>query len=290
VEGTLIPKRLADSANIQHDVSDHILTVTLNRPEKRNALTREMVTGLTDAIAWANGNDDIRVVIVTGAGTVFCAGADIESLRAGPAGDPARPDLVITIYESFKPVIAAINGPAFGMGITMTLPMDIRIASTGDDLGFVFTRRGLVPEAGSTWFLPRIVGISTSLKWTLTGSTVTASEAAAAGLVADVVAPDALMKRTREIAMTIAQDCAPVATAMTRRLQWQMLEAPSPRDTRALDRSLNDELRKGPDVAEGISAYREGRRPAFPGKVSTDLPESFQWRGATRRGPTARPE
>jgi enoyl-CoA hydratase/carnithine racemase len=271
------------SEHITTELSEGILTVTLNRPEKFNAFTTQMGQEIGEALDRADRDDEVRVVIFTGAGRGFCAGADISdggSVGAGsgmerkglpPGGIGQR------LFESHKPLIAAIHGAAVGVGVTMTLPMDFRICAEGTKFGFVFTRRGLVPEAGSAWFLPRIVGLPKSLEWVYAGRTVTAEEALAAGLVSAVVAPDRLLARAREIASEIAQNTSPVATVLTRQLMWRAHAAPTPDGALGVDSALNLALSKMPDVKEGFAAFREKRAPNFPGRPSTDLPQPFPW-------------
>lgn len=264
-------------------LSEGILTITLNRPEKLNAFTTQMGQEIGAALDRADRDDEVRVVIFTGAGRGYCAGADISdggSVSAGsgmerkglpPGGIGQR------LFESQKPLIAAIHGAAVGVGVTMTLPMDIRICAEGSRFGFVFTRRGLVPEAGSAWFLPRIVGLPKSLEWVYAGRTVTAEEAKAAGLVNDVVPPDQLLARAMEIAREIAQNTSPVATVLARQLMWRASAADSPFGALKVDSALNLALSQGPDVKEGFAAFREKRLPSFPGRASRDLPNLYPW-------------
>jgi enoyl-CoA hydratase/carnithine racemase len=265
-----------------------ILTVTLNRPEKLNAYTAVMGAEIEEAFRRADADDAVRVVIVTGAGRGFCAGADMSAgagafdTKAGATmfvgGRPrATPGgFVEAIYKCRKPSIAAINGAAAGVGITMTLPMDIRIAAAGAKIGFVFARRGLVPEAGSAWFLPRLVGLDQSLRWCLSGRMFDADEAKAGGLVSEVVPPDQVLARAREIALDIAENTAPVSVAITRHMLWQHAMAPDPFDLLQVDGPVNVELGAGPDVKEGVAAFLEKRKPNFPGKVSSDMPKSYR--------------
>ena len=264
-------------------LSEGILTITLNRPEKLNAFTTQMGQEIGAALDRADRDDEVRVVIFTGAGRGYCAGADISdggSVSAGsgmerkglpPGGIGQR------LFESQKPLIAAIHGAAVGVGVTMTLPMDIRICAEGTKFGLVFTRRGLVPEAGSAWFLPRIVGLPKALEWVFAGRTVTAEEAKAAGLVSEVVAPEQLLARATAIAREIAQNTSPVATVLTRQLMWRASAADGPFDALKVDSALNLALSQGPDVKEGFAAFREKRLPNFPGRASTDLPGLYPW-------------
>lgn len=271
------------SEHITTELSGGILTVTLNRPEKMNAFTTQMGQELGTALDRSDRDDEVRVVIITGAGRGFCAGADISdggSVGAGsgmerkglpPGGIGQR------LFESHKPLIAAINGAAVGVGVTMTLPMDFRLCSDNAKFGFVFTRRGLVPEAGSAWFLPRIVGLPKSLEWIYAGRTVTAADALAAGLVSEVVPAESLLERAREIAREIGENTAPVATVLTRQLMWRASAADTPAAALQVDSILNLALSQSGDVKEGFAAFREKRRPEFPGRASTDLPSPWPW-------------
>lgn len=271
--------------HITAELADGILTVTLNRPEKLNAFTGTMSRELANAFRWADRDDAVRVVLVTGAGRGFCAGADISGgadafadgavFNAAERESGAARSFVLEIHECRKPSIAAINGPAVGVGITMTLPMDIRIASTEARFGFVFARRGLVPEAGSAWFLPRIVGLPQALRWCLSGKVFGAEEALRGGLVSEVVQPAELLPTARAIAREIAGETAPVAAALTRQMLWRFGAAADPRELLGIDYALSRELGAGPDVKEGVAAFLGKRRPEFPGRVSHDMPASW---------------
>jgi enoyl-CoA hydratase/carnithine racemase len=276
--------------HIRYEVDGPVATITLNRPEKLNAYTALMGSEIEDAFEHADADDAVRAVIVTGAGRGFCAGADIsggagafDTKKEGGAvmfaGGKARATpggFIGAIYHCRKPSIAAINGAAAGVGITLTLPMDIRIASSDAKIGFVFARRGLVPEAGSAWFLPRLVGLDQSLRWCLSGRMFGADEAKAGGLVSEVVAPDQLLARAREIALEIAENTAPVSVALTRHMLWQYAMEPDPFELLKVDGPVNIELGAGPDVKEGVGAFLQKRKPVFPGKVSTDMPKSYR--------------
>lgn len=269
-------------------VKDRVLTLMLNRPEKLNAYTAQMGAELANAFERADGDDDIRVIVVTGAGRGFCSGADIsagaESFDTGDgkgahlfgknADKTARQagGFVEAIFKCRKPSIAAINGAAVGVGATLALPMDIRIAAETARFGFVFARRGLVPEAGSAWFLPRIVGLSKAMQWCLSGRLLSAPEALEAGLVSEVMAPDALLTRAEEIAREIADETSAISIALTRQMLWRYSGAPDPFELLKIDGPLSVELGGTPDVREGVSAFLEKRKPKFPGRVSKDMP------------------
>ncbi|WP_243795304.1 enoyl-CoA hydratase-related protein [Saccharopolyspora gloriosae] len=276
---------------ISYEVHERIATITLNRPDKLNAFTDVMRRELLDAFDAVDADDEVRVVILTGAGRAFCAGADLSS-GAGTfdydARDPEARATGLTedgvprdgggtcslrIAASKKPVIAAVNGAAVGVGATMLLPADIRLAAEAARFGFVFARRGLVPEAASTWFLPRLVGISQAMEWAATGRVFGATEAESGGLVSRVVADADLLATAREIALEIAHNTAPVSVAATRRLMWSMLGAENPFEAHRLDSRAIHSLGAGPDAAEGVSAFLEKRPAEFPGKVSADFPE-----------------
>jgi enoyl-CoA hydratase/carnithine racemase len=275
--------------HILYETGGPVLTITLNRPDKLNAYTSIMGNELEDAFLRADADDAVRAIVVTGAGRGFCAGADISGgadafdATGGNAamfsGTRARsPDggFVGAIYNCRKPSIAAINGAAVGVGITLTLPMDIRIASSDARIGFVFARRGLVPEAGSAWFLPRLVGLNRALVWCLSGRLFDAAEAEKGGLVAEVVPPERLLARAKEIAHEIAENTAPLSVAMTRQMLWQYSAQPHPFDLLQMDGPLSVELGAGPDVKEGVAAFLEKRKPDFPGKVSAGMPSRYR--------------
>ncbi|WP_156255291.1 enoyl-CoA hydratase-related protein [Sandarakinorhabdus oryzae] len=268
-----------------------VMTITLDRPEKLNAYTDAMGRALARAVRAASDDDTIRAIIITGAGRAFCAGADVSAGAESfdMAGDGAgnfgareerrgRQDSFIhALFESKKPIIAAINGPAVGVGITLTLPCDVRIAAEGARIGFVFARRGLVPEAGSAWFLPRLVGLPQALRWCLSGRIFDASEALAGGLVSEVVPSDQLLPRARAIAAEFSEGTAPVAIALARAMLWRLGSTAGPDDALAVDAAWNIALGGGPDVKEGVAAFLEKRAPAFPGKASADMPPGVPW-------------
>lgn len=265
-----------------------ILWVRLNRPDVLNAYTNQMGAELVRAIRQADGDDTIKVVVLTGTDRVFCAGADVSAgagafdTESGEGaknfgsrdGNRENSNFVGAMMDSVKPLLVAYNGSAAGVGLTLTLPCDIRIAADNAKFGCVFTRRGLVPEAGSAWFLPRLVGLATALKWCMTGALVPAQEALAAGLVSELVAPDQVENRARELALEIAANCSPVALALTRRMLWQFSAEAGPEGALSVDAALNIALGAKGDVHEGVAAFLEKRAPAFPLKVSEDLPDT----------------
>ena len=266
-------------------LEDEILTVTLDRPKKLNAYSLTMGRELRDVFDKASGDDDVRVIIVTGAGRAFCAGADISggadsfamqrAAREAAAETRIENRFVDAIFACHKPSIAAINGAAVGVGITMTLPMDIRICTEDTRIGFVFARRGLVLEAGCAWFLPRIVGLSQALRWCFGARLIEAPEALAAGLVSEVTASADLLSRAQAIARDIIDGVAPVSIALTRHLLYRAMGEPTPHAILELDARLNRELGASPDVREGVQAFLEKRPPRFPGRPSTDLPAAW---------------
>jgi enoyl-CoA hydratase/carnithine racemase len=268
---------------------DGVMTITLSRADKLNALSRPMRHSLLAAFDQADSDDTVRVVIVTGAGRAFCAGADLSKgdetfdyakrgeLRADGLNRDGGGLVSLRIFACKKPVIAAINGPAVGFGATMTLPMDIRLASTDARIGFVFTRRGVVPEACSSWFLPRLVGISQALQWTLSGRLFSAEEAQAGGLVSEVLAPQDLLPRAQEMALEIAQNTSAVSVAMTRQMMWQMLGASHPMEAHRIDSRGMQQMGQMADAREGIQSFLQKRPAQFPLRVSTDMPAVFPW-------------
>ncbi|EAP83457.1 crotonase/enoyl-CoA hydratase family protein [Sulfitobacter sp. EE-36] len=273
-------------AVVRTDLTDGVMTLTLDRPEKLNAFTIEMMQELIDAFDVADADDAVRAVVVTGAGRAFCAGADISGGTKGfvdvekrKVGDGIVRDggglLTLRIFDSLKPVIAAVNGAAVGVGATMQLPMDMRLASEDAKFGFVFSRRGIVPEACSSWFLPRVVGISKAMEWSTTGRIFDAQEALSAGLVRSVHKPADLLGAAQELAEEIGANNAPVSVALTRQMMWRMLGADHPMQAHRVD-SLAIELRSASaDAAEGVRSFTEKRPAVFPDKVSTDLPDIF---------------
>ena len=273
---------------IKCDSSDGILTVTLNRPETLNAYTMVMGSEFADAFTRANEDDEVRVVIVTGAGRAFCAGAEMgrdpanfgqaqRSPATATEGVQASLSWIHVLYDLKKPVIAAINGHAVGVGVTMTLPMDFRLASEDAKIGFVFPMRGLTPEAASSWFLPRIVGISTAADLLLTGRIISAQEAVACGLINEAVPKDNVVSRAREIASEIVRNTSAVAVALTRQLIWKMLSADRPSKASEIDSKIFQWALQQPDAREGIVSFLEKRPPRFSMRPSTDMPEFYPW-------------
>lgn len=272
---------------IRYALDGPVLTVTLHRPDRLNAFTPTMAEELIDAFASADADDAVRAVVLTGAGRGFCAGADLASggstfdYRSRGADADAHRDrggrVALAIYASMKPVIVAFNGPAVGVGATMTLPADIRLASTTARFGFVFARRGIVPEAASSWFLPRVVGISRAMEWVATGRVFDAQEALDAGLVRSVHEPDELLPAAHALAREIADNAAPVSVALARQMLWRMLSAGSPMDAHRVDSRLMLARGASRDVQEGVAAFLEKRPAQFPDRVSTDLPDVYPW-------------
>ncbi|HEY8333403.1 MAG TPA: crotonase/enoyl-CoA hydratase family protein [Tardiphaga sp.] len=284
---------------ILYDVADQILTITLNRPEKLNAYNATMQAELIAAFDAADADDDVRAVIVTGAGRGFCAGADLSSgadtfdrdARRGPVrrladgsvdySDPQVRDgggqVTLRIFKCLKPVIAAVNGPAVGIGATMQLAMDIRIASEAARFGFVFSQRGIVPEAASSWFLPRLVGISQTLEWCYSGRVFPAAEALQGRLVSRVVPPDDLLPTARALARTFIDKTAPVSVALIRQMMWRMMGADDPMEAHKIDSRGIYARGRSEDVKEGVVSFLEKRPAVFKDKVSTDMPDYFPW-------------
>ena len=271
-----------------YDVADGVATVTLNRPDRLNAVNTTVINELVQAFDRVDGDDDVRAVIVTGAGRAFCAGADLGGGGKTFAGGPGRAEspqehrdggglVTLRLFDLKKPVIAAINGPAVGFGITMTLAMDVRIASTSAKMGFVFARRGVVPEACSAWFLPRLVGIAQAAEWAYTGRVFGAEEARAGGLVSQVVPPDALLPTARALAMEIAQNTSAVSVALIRQMLWRMLGADHPMLAHRLDSLGMWHTGRSADAAEGVTSFLEKRPPRFTGRPSKDMPPFYPW-------------
>jgi enoyl-CoA hydratase/carnithine racemase len=272
---------------IIYEVSEQIATITLNRPDKLNSFTNRMLKEIIAAFDESDADDNVRAVIVTGSGRAFCAGADLsgggETFAKGGSDVKAKTGVMrdggglvsLRIFESKKPVIGAINGAAVGVGVTMTLPMDIRLASTSSKFGFVFAKRGIVPEAASSWFLPRIVGISQATEWCFTGRMISAEEALEGRLVRSVHAPEDLLPAARAIAREIAENTAPVSVALSRQMLWRMLGADHPMQAHRVDSRAINSRGASDDAREGVMSFLEKRPAAFPVKVSDGLPEVF---------------
>ena len=304
-----------DFKHIIYEVEDRVLTITLNRPEKMNAFTGRMAAELIEAFDMADRDDDVRAIIVTGAGDrAFCAGADLSSgedtfdyeKRAAKANTSGEPDLrrqdtsdlfkadgsvnwshsavrdgggqvTLRMFECLKPIISACNGAAVGVGVTMQLAMDIRLASETARYGFVFSRRGIVPEACSSWFLPKVVGIQQALEWTYSGRVFDAEEALRGGLVRSIHKPDELMNAARELAREIADNTAPVSVALSRQMMWRGAGMDHPMEAHKVDSRGIFSRGRSDDVKEGVSSFLEKRKAEFPDKVSEDMPEYFPW-------------
>ena len=270
---------------ITYAVENHVATITLNRPDKLNAFTATMARELLAAFDLSDADDDVRVVIMTGTGRGFCAGADLSEGGAtfsydessGQAHRDGGGLVTLRMFESLKPIIGAINGPAVGIGATMTLPMDVRLASTHARFGFVFARRGIVPEAASSWFLPKIVGISRALEWTLTGRIFDAAEALDGGLVRSTHAPDFLMAAATSLAAEIADNTSPVSVALTRQMMWRLSAADHPMEAHKVDSPGIASRGASADAMEGVMSFLEKREPTFPLTVSNDMPDFYPW-------------
>ena len=276
-----------DFQDITCDVSDGVATITLNRPDKMNAFTGRMMHEIVGALDMTDSDDAVKAVIFTGAGRAYCAGADLSS--GGDTFSKGGSDVqtkqgvprdggglvALRIFESLKPVIGAINGAAVGVGVTMTLPMDIRLASDGAKFGFVFAKRGIVPEACSSYFLPRIVGIQRATEWVYTGRVFTAQEALEGGLVRSVHAPDDLLGVARGLAREIADNTAPVSVALSRRMLWRMLGASHPMEAHRVDSRGIMERGRSADSREGVTSFLEKRAAVYPDLVSDGLPDIF---------------
>ena len=275
---------------ITYDVSDNLATITMNRPDQLNAFTGRMMVEMIDAFDRTDADDDVRAVIVTGAGRGFCAGADLsgggatfdtdaQGAKREKVGVPRDGGglLTLRIFESLKPVIAAINGPAVGVGVTMTLPMDIRLAADDAKIGFVFAKRGLVPEAASSYFLTRAVGISRAMEWVATGRVFLAPEALAAGLVRSIHPKDELVGVARALGREIAENTAPVSVALSRQMLWRMLGADPPMEAHKIDSRAIDTRGASEDVREGVLSFLEKRPASYPMKVSEGMPDWYPW-------------
>jgi enoyl-CoA hydratase/carnithine racemase len=282
-------------SEIAYEVADGVATITLDRPDRLNAFTVRMQRELCAAVDEVDADPAVKAVVVTGRGRGFCAGADLGGGEASfdhssdllaEAGVQHEADgrhrdegglVALRFFSCTKPVIGAINGAAVGVGITMALPFDVRLASTASKFGFVFARRGLVPEACSSWFLPRVVGISRAMEWCATGRVFGPDEALAGGLVRSIHEPDELLPAAYELASEIASSTSAVSVSLTRALLWRMLGAPHPMDAHRVDSDLIDALGKGADVREGVMSFLEKRPAVFPNRVPADLPPGYPW-------------
>jgi enoyl-CoA hydratase/carnithine racemase len=283
-----------DFQTLQYAVADGIATITLHHPEKMNAFTARMRDELMAAFDATDADDAVRAVIVTGSGKAFCAGADLslggetfdykaqqsaarEENKVGGVYRDGGGMVTLRIYRSLKPVIGAINGAAVGIGVTMQLPMDMRMASTNARFGFVFARRGITPEAASSWFLPKLVGMQTALEWCFTGRVFDAQEALQRGFVRSLHAPDELMPAARALAREIADNTAPVSVALARQMMWRMAGQQHPMDAHRVDSRAIQSRGQSADAREGITAFFEKRPPHYPNKVSSDMPDFYPW-------------
>lgn len=288
---------MSDFQQIDYAVADRVATITLDRPDRLNAFTGTMMRELIEAFDRTDADDEVRAVVVTGRGRGFCAGADLgeggatfdaerrtdrdgaELAESGVEGIERDGGGLVSlrIFASLKPVIGAINGPAVGVGVTMSLPMDIRLASDTARFGLVFARRGITAEAASSWFLPRVVGISRALEWSMTGRVFDAQEALDGGLVRSVHPADELLPAAYALAAEIAQNTAPVSVALNRQLMWRMLGADHPMEAHRIDTRAIASRGASADAVEGVMAFLEKRDAAFPLRVSTDMPDFFPW-------------
>lgn len=274
---------------IQVSISDFVATVTLNRPAKLNVVSRPMIAELVAVLDRLETDDDVRAVVFTGSGRAFCAGADLSSAGSETFDYDKRVDtagggeverdwggiLTLRLFSFLKPVIAAANGAAVGLGATMQLPMDIRMASTDARFGFVFARRGIVPEAASSWFLPRLVGVSTALEWCYSGRLIPAAEALDRGLVRSLHPPEDLLPAAQALARSFCSDSAPVSVSLTRQMVWRMMTASHPMEAHRVDSRAVKLRGRSADAREGVSAFLEKRHAEFRDRVSSDLPDVF---------------
>ena len=283
---------MTDFTHILYDVADGVATITLHRPDKMNAFTGTMMQEMVKAFDLVDADDDVRAVIVTGHGDrAFCAGADLtpdgggQVFASGDAVESLSDErvrdsggrLTLRIFECKKPVIAAVNGVAVGIGATMQLAMDIRLASETARFGFVFARRGIVPEAASSWFLPRLVGMQQALEWCMTGRVFDAQEALGGGLVRSLHAPEDLLPAAQKLAREIADNTAPVSVALTRQMLWRLSAEKHPMEAHKIDSKAIYRRSRSGDAKEGITSFLEKRDPVYPDKVSADMPDFFPW-------------
>jgi len=274
---------------LRSQLEGRVLTITIDRAAVRNTITYPVLDELLDAFAQADADPEVRAVVVTGAGDYFSAGTDLSAGSGGYDADstgfkPLRGgtrdvggELALRIFGLTKPVVAAINGTAVGIGVTMVLPMDVRIAAEGARFGLPFTRRGIVPESCATWFLPRIVGIATAVDWAVTGRIFSADEALAAGLVRELVPAADVLDRAQAVAREVAESTSAVSVALTRQLLWRQLGSPHPMSANRLESQALLALGRLPDAAEGVASFKEKRPAAFPMRVPGDLPDFYPW-------------
>lgn len=281
----------SDYSEVSYRVENAIATITLNRPDKMNAFTPVMMGEMIKALDAADADDRVRAVVITGAGKAFCAGADLKPQDGGGpfTSDETVDDLsdhrvrdtggrlTLRLFEMHKPVIAAINGAAVGIGATMTLAMDVRLASDNARFGFVFARRGIVPEAASSWFLPRLVGLQRALEWCMTGRIFDAGEAQDAGLVLGVKSADELLPAAYALAREIAENSAPVSVALTRQMLWRMAGESHPMAAHRIDSRGVYRRSRSSDAKEGVASFLEKRLPNYEDKVSRDMPDFYPW-------------
>jgi len=287
---------MTDFEHVAYAVADRVATITLDRPDRLNAFTPTMMRELIEAFDRTDADDEVRAVVVTGRGRGFCAGADLGAGAdtfnrdaSGASGNElTKTDIpgvtrdggglvALRIFNSLKPVIAAVNGPAVGVGVTMTLPMDVRVCSDTARFGFVFARRGIVMEAASSWFLPRVVGISRAMEWTATGRVFDAQEALDGGLVRSVHSDDELLPAAYALAAEIADNTAPVSVALCRQMMWRMLGADDPMEAHKVDSRAIASRGQSADVAEGVTSFLEKRDAVFPQHVTADMPDFYPW-------------
>ena len=265
-----------------------VLTIQFTRPEKMNTFSGQMLRDILEVLDDAEKDDEVRAVIFTGSGKAFCAGADLSSGEdTFDMSDRQKKDqnvqrdtggvLTLRLFDFKKPLIAAINGAAVGVGVTMTLPMDVRICSDRAKFGFVFAKRGIVPEACSSWFLPKIVGISNALQWCLSGKIFQPTEALEKGLITEITSEEDLLKRAKEIASDFVDSTSSLSVTLIRQMLWKMLGADHPMEAHKIDSRGVYFLGKTGEASEGVLSFLEKRDPNFPGKVSKDLPEFYPW-------------
>jgi len=271
---------------ILYEVDDRIATITLNRPDKLNAWTVVMMGELIKAFDMADKDDDVLAIIMTGSGRGYCAGADLDpnniptrhkDVKPGEVPRDTAGRFTLKVYDAKKPVIAAINGPAVGVGVTMTLPMDIRIASDTARFGFVFNRRGMVPEGCSTWFLPRILGFSQAAEWMLTGRVFSAQEALEGGLISKILPPEKLLSTAREMALEIVDNNSIISTALTRQMMWSMLGADHPMEAHKIESKCLHYMSQSRDFMEGVESFLQKRPPKFAMRPNKEMPDFYPW-------------